>query len=363
MVPPAELVRQDVQVERPLGARAQPEVPVEARRRGGVGQLADPGGGHVVGQAGPGHGHLADRARLHQLGELGVKLRRPPLRAHLHHPVVAPRRLDHPTALADGERERLLGIDVLARIAGHDRLEGVPVVGRGDDHGIDVLLVEDPAEILVPLDRPAEIRQPRRDPVAQLLEVRMDLVELPVEGRAHRRRRGDDLGILMGAEGVQDLHAAIADAEAADAHPVVGADDPARPRRPRAWPRRPQPARADFVKSRLPNALVMIGASGGERNANDRGPVPACTGHPESLGAWPCGRHGNASTAVQGRLFRMSCTARAVSLKHPLAKVDAYLATRLSILERAIGYAQESEERVLTSPPTGCSWRLKVYRK
>ena len=192
------------------------------------GTLPIPFGRHVVGQAGPGDGHLADRARLHQLGELGIELRRPPLRAHLHDPVVPPGRLDHPPAFADREREGLLDVDILARVARHDRLDGMPVVGRGDDHRVDVLLVEDAAEILVPLDRAAEFRQPRGDSVGQLLEMRMDLVELPVQIRLVDVAKGDDLGVLVSEERVEDLHAAVSDADAADAHPIVGPDHAAR---------------------------------------------------------------------------------------------------------------------------------------
>ena len=50
---------------------------------------------------------------------------------------------------ADGVRQRLLAVNVLARLRGLDGTEGVPVVGRGDDDGIDVLAAEELAEVCV----------------------------------------------------------------------------------------------------------------------------------------------------------------------------------------------------------------------
>ena len=46
--------------------------------------------------------------------------------------------LDHAAPFMDGERERLLDIDVLAGIARVDRHQRVPMVGAGDDDGVDV---------------------------------------------------------------------------------------------------------------------------------------------------------------------------------------------------------------------------------
>jgi hypothetical protein len=45
--------------------------------------------------------------------------------------------------LLDRHRDRL-DEDVLPRLAGHDRGQSVPVVGRGVDDDVDRLVVEDP---------------------------------------------------------------------------------------------------------------------------------------------------------------------------------------------------------------------------
>ena len=61
------------------------------------------------------------------------KLRRRPLhRAGLEHPIVFARGLHHGASLVNGEGQRLLAIDILARFAGRDGDIGVPVIGRGD---------------------------------------------------------------------------------------------------------------------------------------------------------------------------------------------------------------------------------------
>ena len=46
------------------------------------------------------------------------------------------------------ERHRLLGIDVLAGLAGVDRVQRVPVVGRGGDDRVDVLAIQQLAIVL-----------------------------------------------------------------------------------------------------------------------------------------------------------------------------------------------------------------------
>ena len=51
----------------------------------------------------------------------------------------------------DGDAARLLAIDVLAGFGGQDRGRRVPAVAGGDQHGVDVLAVEQFAEVAVKL--------------------------------------------------------------------------------------------------------------------------------------------------------------------------------------------------------------------
>ena len=81
------------------------------------------------------------------LGVVGRFLR-PPLRAYLHDPAVALGRSDHGPALLDGLRCRLLNVDVLAGLAGHDRHQGVPVVRGRNEYCVQVLEFKESAEVL-----------------------------------------------------------------------------------------------------------------------------------------------------------------------------------------------------------------------
>ena len=93
----------------------------------------------------------------------------------------------------DGVRRRLLDVDVLAGRDRVDRLLAVPVIGRGDEHGVDVLAIEDAAVVAddVELEGLARRRHPR-------IELRLvDLgagdplhVRLPRERVEHAAARG-----------------------------------------------------------------------------------------------------------------------------------------------------------------------------
>ena len=71
-----------------------------------------------------------------------------PLRAHLDDALRAPHRFDDSKALVDLVRQRLLDVDVLARFHRVDDHAGVPVVRRGDDHGVDRFVVEQLAVVV-----------------------------------------------------------------------------------------------------------------------------------------------------------------------------------------------------------------------
>ena len=46
--------------------------------------------------------------------------------------------IDDPAAFVDGQGQRFFAVDILARAGGGDGHDGVPVVGDGDDDGVDV---------------------------------------------------------------------------------------------------------------------------------------------------------------------------------------------------------------------------------
>src|SRR5262249_3498846 len=103
----------------------------------------------VAGDPGAGEGHLAELAGAEVRGGAGEMRGAAPLCADLHDALVMPCRLDHAPALDDVVRDRLLDVNVLARLTGPDCGQGVPVVGGSDGHGGDVLVLEDVADVLL----------------------------------------------------------------------------------------------------------------------------------------------------------------------------------------------------------------------
>ena len=77
------------------------------------------------------------------------------LRSGLDNALVAPRGFDHGAPFLDVVRQRFFHINVLSGLAGENGGNGVPVVRRGDDNGIDVFSLENVPEILVRFRPPA----------------------------------------------------------------------------------------------------------------------------------------------------------------------------------------------------------------
>ena len=99
--------------------------------------------------------HLANDSALQSLHGLAHVRGAAALRADLHHALVAAGGLDHQPAFADVVAARLFDVDVLAGVAGQNRGGGVPMVGRGNPHGVDTLVVEHATQVLDRLGRRA----------------------------------------------------------------------------------------------------------------------------------------------------------------------------------------------------------------
>jgi len=82
----------------------------------------------------------------------------PLLAARLEDRRVPPDRLGHEVGPADGQRQRLLAVDVLAATGRLDGAQGVPVVGHGDEHRLDVVPGEHLAVVHVALAVAAAVR-------------------------------------------------------------------------------------------------------------------------------------------------------------------------------------------------------------
>jgi hypothetical protein len=127
--------------------------------------------------------------------------------AHLHDSLVAACGLDHATAFVDSHRKRFLHVHVLAAVAGGDALDRMPVVGRGDHHRVEILAIEQLAEI------------------GQRLGAAVDLGVGLFQCRLVHVAKGDDLHVGVRQEGVHQLAAPVSHADASQPDTVVGSQD------------------------------------------------------------------------------------------------------------------------------------------
>ena len=141
---PMPVVVKAVRRECVLRRRSQPQIVVHA---GGhrLHRLAADGVAPFVAQA-AGHVDIADQAFAQLLDYLAPDAGAL-LGAVLHDAVVLLRGGYDLPGLEHIVRARLLDVDILAGLAGPDRLQGVMVVGRGDGDGIDGLVFEQLAQI------------------------------------------------------------------------------------------------------------------------------------------------------------------------------------------------------------------------
>jgi len=129
----------------------EPHVVVEARGNG-FGILTMAGLAEVRGAAGETAQHgveFAETAVANQfagLTEAGIGTL---LRAGLEDALVILNGVDHGAALADGQRQGLLAVNILAGAGGGDGGQSVPMVREGDEHGVDIGAAEQVAEVFV----------------------------------------------------------------------------------------------------------------------------------------------------------------------------------------------------------------------
>ena len=184
-------------------------------------------------------------------------------RADLHDLVVARRRLDHLAAFPHGVRRGLLDVDVLAGLQRPDGGERVPVVGRGDDDGVDVLVVEHAPQILdeARLEGGDVLQARVVDPLRR--QVRVDVAERL------------DLDVLEPREAALQRVALAADADAGGDDAIVGAEDAAadvrrrlqaraRPKSspPAAMPAAAAPTRVANSRREMPSGSCRVSATG-----------------------------------------------------------------------------------------------------
>ena len=230
-----------------LRGRAEPHVPVESGRRRTVGRAPESRRRLVADVPRVDPVDLAERARLDDLDGLLEVQPRSLLRADLHDAVVLARRVDHRAAFLDVVRDRLLDVDVLARLAGHDHRDRVPVIDGRDDHRVEV----------VALDDAPEVGLHRRGAARLLLGHLLRAPAVHVPHVAH----GDDLHVVVLLEVVQVRTAHAADADRSDAD-----RDRWRRRSAAGWPRT---GRGRDVPATRPPATPAAAEETNERRVMD----------------------------------------------------------------------------------------------
>ena len=149
----------------PHGRRAGPHFVVEIFRRPRVGRVV--AGPHVIVAVDFDQAHAAQFAFADDaVAGLDEVRRAAALRAHLDDAAVLPRGGEHCLPLDHVDADRLLQVDVGPRFHGGDHRQGVPMVGRGDEHDVEVFFREHLAIIGVG-PRPLLRGLPRGDQVGR----------------------------------------------------------------------------------------------------------------------------------------------------------------------------------------------------
>jgi hypothetical protein len=127
------------------------------------------------------------------------------LQADLRHSIIGLDGLDDVVPLFDGEGQRLFDVDVLARVERVDRHPRMPVVGRGDQDGVDVF------------------RSEQRVVIGEGLCLAPGLFERGVEVLVIAIAERDDLDVGFFLKDAHHVAAAIARADDAETDSVIGA--------------------------------------------------------------------------------------------------------------------------------------------
>ena len=119
-----------------VGQRSEPQIPVQTCWHLLRGQVVRLG---AVAHVGLHQRYLAQTSLANNIGRMDELSHRTLHAAHLKYTVVLTHGLHQLLTLIDRERQGLLKIYVLARTARGDGDDGMLVVGRGDNHGVDIL--------------------------------------------------------------------------------------------------------------------------------------------------------------------------------------------------------------------------------
>ncbi len=142
---PVPVVVEAVPGEGALRRRTEPQIVVHAGGRGSVGLAADGVAPFEAERAR--HVDVADGARFQFLCGVAKRQGGAAVDSVLHDAIVLARRGHQLAGFEDVMGAGFFAIDILARLAGPDSDQRVPVVGRGDGDGVDGFVFEQLADV------------------------------------------------------------------------------------------------------------------------------------------------------------------------------------------------------------------------
>ncbi len=128
------------------GSRTEPHVPIHALRNGLSWQVAF---GRRATDFDEDFFHFSDETTADEFARDAKSGRGALHGARLQHTPVLADGVDHLAAFANGQGKRFFAVDIFARFRGGASDQRVPVIGRGNNDGVNVVAREDFAEVVV----------------------------------------------------------------------------------------------------------------------------------------------------------------------------------------------------------------------
>src|SRR6266568_8482800 len=135
-------------------------------------------------------------------------------------------------------RERLFDINILTGFTSHDHGDGVPMVRSGDDHSLDIFIVENGAKVF------------------EAFGLAVGKLESAVQVRHERIGDGDGIDLAGSQKILQVVLTHSAGADEADANTIIGAQNS-----PCEWPCRSKHANRGSSQSlvKVPSSYLRVG--------------------------------------------------------------------------------------------------------
>ena len=200
---PAEFIQAAIRIERNLGRGAKPKIPIQTGRRVAVGRVADSLWRLIAKVIALGHGNLADGAVANLPDCFMNKRTRAPMQADLRDSARLLSDCDHFLSFRNCQTQGFLHVNILPRSTRGHKLKGMPMIGSGNHHCVQILLLDQLSEIMV---------ERRLATNFLLSRIQIRLIHVAQSG---------NFTIFMHEKSIQKLISAIPHSDHAQAHPVV----------------------------------------------------------------------------------------------------------------------------------------------